>query len=189
MAKENDNTRAVRGYTVVWNGMMAQQSDAPRLLPGVTPEMMHWWSMNRNKERYQMVHPGHIEFKTVYKPANGDVGTRFYHEEMHGKYMEKTHFLVEGISDNTFDICIKSRGFTRRTHLTFMPGPGGTYMSSTTIIGSDNPYWGRLWNWFTRKFLYTADYRAACAEHGKLEFTNTPQLLPKMFAEATGKKL
>jgi len=188
MAKENDNTRAVRGYTVVWNGMMAQQSDAPRLLPGVTPEMMHWWSLNRNKERYKMVHPDHIEFKTLFKPEKSDVGTVFYHEEKHGRYMEKTRFVVEGISANTFDIAIRSRWFTRRTHLVFEAAPGGTYLSSTGIIGSDNPYWGRLWNWFTRKFLYTAEYRAACAKHGKDEFTVTPQILPKLFAEATGKK-
>jgi len=187
-AATTDKKPEIRNVQVVWNGMMVSGAGEPRFLPGVTPDMMRWWSLNRNRERYRMAHPDHIEFKTVYKPENGDVGTRFYHEEKHGKYMEKTYFVVEGISDNTFNICIKSRGFTRRTHLKFEPAQGGTYLSSTTIIGSDNPYWGRIWNWVTRKFLFTADYRAACAKHGKEEFTTTPQILPKLFAEATSKK-
>lgn len=178
-----------RPVRVVWNGMMVPEPSEPRVQEGVTPEMMIWWSMNRNKERYKMAHPDHIDFKTVYKPEKGQVGTRFYHKEKHGRYMERTTFVVEGISDHTFDIAIKSRGFTRRTHLVFEAVPGGTKISSTQIIGSDNPIWGRFWNFITRKFLYTAEYRAACAKHGSEEFgpEGTPKILPKLYAENADK--
>lgn len=171
---------------VIWNGKL--EITGSHEVPGVTPAMMLWWSVHRNKERYKMWHPDHIDFKVLYKPEKGHIGSVYIEKEKHGSYMVNKKLVVVGMSDNSFTVRQNGRGYIRLTHIIFEPTATGMIMNSTQIIGSDNQFFGRFWNWVTRTFLYTKKYRAAAAKHGVLENESVPKFLPKLYAEYADKE-
>ncbi len=51
-------------------------------LEGVTPEMMLWYFTHRTKERYQMWHPAHLDFRVVSQGGPDHVGDVYWIDEM-----------------------------------------------------------------------------------------------------------
>ncbi len=166
---------------VIYNGML--EMETAREIKGVTPAMMRWWSVHRTKERYKLSHPDHIDFQTLYKPEEGHIGSVYAIKEKHGRFMLDMKVIVQGITDSTFTHVQIARGYRRQTHLVFEPTPDGMILHSHHIIGSDNPVWGPLWNWVTRKFLISDEYRAAIAKHGQEETANYAKFLPQLYAQ------
>ena len=172
---------------IIHNGKIRMTGS--REMKGITPEMMVWWSTHRTKERIKMWHPDHLDFKVLYKPEKGHVGSVYKIKEKHGKYTLDMKLTVYGVTDKSFTHVQKARGYIRNTHIEFEATPDGMIMHSTSIIGSDNPVFGRLWNFITRKFLYTEKYQAASAQHsGVEEAANLQEFLPKLYAECAGKE-
>jgi hypothetical protein len=155
-------------------------------IDGVTPEMMMWYSLNRNTERYKLWHPGHIEFKTLYKPPQGYAGTVYLIKEKVGKYVVKMRLTVTEVTDNTFAGIFRTQGYNWFFHLRFESTPRGMVLHSSHSLGSDNPLWGPAWNWFIRNFLYTRGLRAAHAIHGREEKENLQKFLPRLYRECSG---
>lgn len=172
---------------VIWNGKLLITSS--HKIKGLTPEMMVWWSTHRSTERIKMWHPDHVYFKVKYKPESGHAGSVYKIKEKHGKYTLYHTLTVHGVTQNSFTFTQNARGYLRNSHIEWEATPDGCIANSTSVIGSDNPVWGRFWNWVTRKFLFTDTYRAAAAKHSLTEGENLKAFLPKLFEENVNKEV
>ena len=176
---------------IIENGKLEETGSIE--IKGVTPEMMRWYNMHRTRERYFMWHPDHIDYKVLHKPEKGYVGYIYQVKERFGKYLVLLKTVVEESSDTTLTVRHKTSidhwpPFYRRVHLKFEGTPAGLILHSKLTVGSDNPVWGRLWNFITRKFLYTEKFREAYIKHAREESENFPKFLPKLYAEYAGKE-
>ena len=178
---------------VIENGKLEETGSVE--IKGITPEMMRWWVMNRTRERYQMWHPDHIDFRVLHKPELGEVGYTYLVKERFGEYLVSLKSTIEEWNDTTSTVLHKTYlhpcpfpMYNLRVRLKFEGTPDGMILHSTHTVGSDNPVWGRLWNFITRKFVYTAKLRAAYARHAEEESENFPQFLTKLYAECVDKE-
>jgi len=188
-SKDPSVTRQVR---VIWNGKL--EITFTREVEGLTPKMMIWWLTHRkDTERYKLWHPDHIEFKVLYKPEKGHVGSVYFEKQKRAGSLEKITAVVLAVSDTTYAQLFRCAGrwlprYTIQLFEEFEPTPTGTIVHGIQIVGSDNRVWGRFWNFITRKFLFTEKTRARQAEHGLLERENSLKILPKLYAEFADKE-
>jgi hypothetical protein len=70
---------------------------------GVTPRMMLWYFLNRNKERCLMWHPTHIDFQVLAQPVDCGAGSIYYIKEQpeDGPMVETIAEVLEADLDKT----------------------------------------------------------------------------------------
>ncbi|OGO20615.1 MAG: hypothetical protein A2144_02940 [Chloroflexi bacterium RBG_16_50_9] len=176
---------------IIENGKLEETGSVE--IKGVTLEMMRWWIMHRTRESYKMWHHDHIDFKVLRRPERGEVGYTYIVKERFGKYLVSLKSTIEEWSDTASTVLHKTYlhpwpvpMYNLRVRLKFAATPAGLMLHSTHVVGSDNPIWGRLWNFITRKFIYTEKLRAAYARHAEEESENFPNFLKKLYAERGG---
>jgi hypothetical protein len=157
-------------------------------VPGVTPQMILWYFTHRTKDRYQVWHPAHQDFKVIYQSPRGHIGSIYYIKEQfeNGPLLE-TKLLVVEASDQVFaekNVSWNSPGSI--THR-FAPIPGGTHVSSRGVLGSDLPLVGDLWNFWRHRFELTPPALKGIFAHMDEEFQNFSKFLPAMYNARTEK--
>ena len=155
-------------------------------LRGVTPEMLSWYRLARTKEWYKMWHPDHIDYKLLYKPAEGSIGAVYSETQKVGGRVYEMKKTILAQTDEISEIILKFPLFSIWGRLVCENTPTGTVRHSTQVYGSDNPVWGRAWNFVLRKFVlprFLEDF----SRHQDEEMVNTMDFLPKLYAEAAGK--
>ena len=172
---------------VAWNGKL--EVTRTWEVKSVTPKMMTWWFTHRkNKERYKLWHADHIDFRVLYKPEKGHIGSVYYEKQKVGNAVHKITAVVLGVSDTTYTQLIHHPLYTTVIYSEFEATPTGTIVHDTFIVVSDNRVFGRFWNFMTRKFLYTEKSRAAHGPHAAVERENLSNSLPKLYAEFADKE-
>ena len=175
------------------NGRLWYESPT-RVMKGVTLEMVQWYnsqrSMTRDKESYKQWHPDHLDFKVLHESTmKGNVGHSHWAKERVGPHHVVSFKTVSEVSiGDTILILHRTPWYQWRTFSMREYTPEGVIIRGVHIVGSDNPYWGRVWNFITRKFLFTEELREAHDTHADEEFANTEKAIKEAWAERTNKE-
>lgn len=153
-------------------------------IKNVTPEMVLWYFTNRTKERYQMWHQAHIDFKVIYKPESGHLGSIYYiKEKLENGPTIDTKLLVVEATDESFAEKGLDRKLPNYIYHRVEATPTGTRMYNRGTFGSDIPILGRIQNFFIRNFMLKEDGLKACFQHLREEAENFSEFLPRLYAE------
>ena len=184
---ENKGSSIVSQAKVVWNGKL--ESTRTWEVKGVTPKMMSWWFTHRkNAERYKLWHPDHYDFRVLYKPEKGHIGSVYHEATKTGNKVRWVTAVVLGVSDTSYTQLMHRTLYKSVISSTFEATPTGTIIHDTTIAGSDNRVFGRFGNFIMRKFLSTGKRRTAHGPHMAQERDNLEKYLPKLYAEFADKE-
>jgi hypothetical protein len=153
-------------------------------LEGVTPEMMLWYFTHRTKERYQMWHPAHLDFRVVSQGGPDHVGDVYWIDEMFtdGRRLDVKLLVVKADLGEFAEKHLSPRqpgGISHRMEST----SGGTRVRTTAFFGSEGRMLGPLFNWYLRTTAYKRPVFEAALLHLDDEFTRFPTFLPTLYAE------
>ncbi len=156
-------------------------------LEGVTPEMMLWYFTHRTKERYQMWHPAHLDFRVVSQGGADHVGDVYWIDEIFadGRRLDVKLLVIKAGLDEFAEKHLDRRqpgGISHRMEST----TGGTRVRTTAFFGSEARAVGPLFNWHLRKSVYNRPVFEAAFLHMDDEFTRFPAFLPALFADQKG---
>jgi hypothetical protein len=194
MSSNEDPGRGTKAEGVYGPGREVRRIDKGRLaltcvheLEGVTPEMMLWYFTHRTRERYQMWHPAHADFRVVSQGGADHVGDVYRIDEIFadGRRLDVKLLVVKADLGEFAEKHLDRRqpgGISHRMERT----QGGTRVYTTAFFGSDGKVVGPLLNWYLRKSAYKRPVFAAAFLHMDDEFTRFPAFLPALFEDGRG---
>jgi len=155
-------------------------------LPGITLEQFRWWGENMNTPKlYRMWHPeDHIshEMKTT-TDKNGNAVTMLYAEEKIGDYSASVLRIRMG-DPNASPVSPTYKPMTNGTML----GPDDEEIGGVYHECEETPGGMKMHSTFRMPARIPKEYLDALYQHSRTEMANLTKFLPKLYAEATGKK-
>ena len=153
---------------------------------GVTPRMMLWYFLNRNKERYLMWHPTHIDFQVLSQPADCGVGSIYYIKEQpeNGPMVETIAEVLEADLDETKAVILemfRQKEFPLRVYHRMEVMPGGTRVFSNLTLGSKSKRQNA--QLLKKTGIMTENGYKTWFTHVREESKNFEKFLPKLFEE------
>ncbi len=154
---------------------------------GVSPEMMLWFFTHRTKERYQMWHPAHADFKVLGNGDGNHIGDVYFIDEVFedGRTLavklrvteaDITEFAEQHVSWR------KPGGISHKMERT----SSGTRVRTSALFGTALPVLGPVYNYILRKFAYKPKMFKAAFLHMDEEFLHFPEFLPQLYAASAG---
>lgn len=144
---------------------------------GKTPEQIYDWILNLDNEKYKQWHPGHKEWKTIKRTSN-EIGSIVYLDERFDHIRLKfTGEVIEAKLNSFLLYKLKSPiPIPGYLSLSFKPTKTGTKVIHEVGVGYEGLF-GKIVDWFLRKFYLTRSFEKALEKHANEEFKNLEKLL------------